>query len=188
MSSDREVIIKLGFFAAGIIANNAGQPKAITNNLAARHSGRTELSHCRTKTLIAANASLPQLITGEIPRLCRGGSRTLTVPGCHAHTVETSTREPPKHTKGNFRNFTDGEGGENKGRQWPYKWSRRVPSLMQGRRLVPPRPLWAARRKFPSPGSVRGYDSSRQLTVVRALGSIAGTQWPMPTRIPSNVQ
>jgi hypothetical protein len=27
MSSDREVIIKLGFFA-GIIADNAGQPKA----------------------------------------------------------------------------------------------------------------------------------------------------------------
>jgi hypothetical protein len=43
MSSDREVIIKLGFFA-GIIADNAANQKQITNNLTARHSGRRAIA------------------------------------------------------------------------------------------------------------------------------------------------
>ena len=33
----------------------------------------------------------------ETPRLCRGGSKSLTVTG--VHSAETSNREPPKHTK-----------------------------------------------------------------------------------------
>jgi hypothetical protein len=52
------------------------------------------------------------LITREIPRLCRGGSRSLTVPAIGAPRSTDEVRTQPPSTRTKFRRWTGGRASE----------------------------------------------------------------------------
>jgi hypothetical protein len=62
--------------------------------------------------MVPFRSEASSLITREIPRLCRGGSRSLTVPaiGAPRSTDEVRTRPPSTRTK--FRRWTGGRASE----------------------------------------------------------------------------